>query len=130
MSEVLIKKSVQTELYKSKAPLEWAVINNNTLYTAQIPISSSGEVVAGGIKAQAKQTMDNLMHTLHCAGVNSDAVLQVLIYVTERHYLADFNEIYSQYFSSPYPNRAVMIVAGLAREEMLVEIVAYAAVNK
>ncbi|WP_394391584.1 RidA family protein [Shewanella woodyi] len=129
MTSRLIKQAVKTELFASKAPLEWAVVNNGTLYTAQIPINASGEVVAGGINAQSKQVMDNLMHTLEAAGVNSDAVLQVLIYVTDRSYLAEFNQVYSQYFTAPFPNRAAMVIAGLAREEMLVELVVYAAVN-
>ncbi|GGI68354.1 enamine deaminase RidA [Shewanella hanedai] len=129
MTASLIKQPVKTELYASKAPLEWAVINNGTLYTAQIPINSSGDVVAGGIGAQSKQVMENLMHTLDAAGVDSNAVLQVLIYVTDRSYLAEFNQVYSQYFTTPYPNRAAMVIAGLAREEMLVELVVYAAVN-
>ncbi len=58
------KTAVQTELFASKAPLEWAVINNGTLYTAQIPIDQNGVVVDGGIVAQSTQTLDNLMHTL------------------------------------------------------------------
>lgn len=30
------KQAVKTSLYASKAPLEWAVTSNGTLYTAQI----------------------------------------------------------------------------------------------
>lgn len=129
MSTTSSKKSVRTALFASKAPLEWAVVNNGTLYTAQIPIDQSGSVVDGGIEAQTRQTMDNLVHTLECAGVSTDAVLQVLIYVTDRSYLATVNDVYADYFNAPYPNRAAAVVAGLAREEMLVELVVYAAVN-
>ena len=110
----------------SKAPLEWAVVGNGTLYTAQIPIDASGQVVAGGIEAQAHQTLANLRHTLEAAGTLLDAVTQVLIYVTDRSYLATVNAAYAQYFQAPYPNRAAIVVAGLAREEMLVEMVVYA----
>ncbi|WP_413816346.1 RidA family protein [Moritella sp.] len=120
---------VKTELFASKAPLEWAIVNNGTLYTAQIPIDQTGTVVAGGIEAQTRQTLDNLVHTLQCAGESLDSVLQVLIYVTDREYLATVNKLYAEYFNAPYPNRAAIIVAGLAREEMLVELVVYAAVN-
>jgi 2-iminobutanoate/2-iminopropanoate deaminase len=38
------------------------------------------------------------------------------------------NSVYAEYFKVPYPNRAAVVVAGLAREEMLVEFVVYAAV--
>ncbi|MGF1868571.1 RidA family protein [Photobacterium indicum] len=129
MPAQLDKTPVKTELFASKAPLEWAVVNNGTLYTAQIPIDQQGVVVEGGIEAQTRQTMNNLVHTLECAGVSTDAVLQVLIYVTDRSYLATVNQVYAEYFNAPYPNRAAVVVAGLAREEMLVELVVYAAVD-
>ncbi len=123
-----MKQAVKTELYASKAPLEWAVIANGQLSTAQIPIDQDGKVVDGGIEAQARQTMDNLQHTIEAADLTMDHVTQVLIYVTDRDQLPVFNKVYAEYFQAPYPNRAAMIVAGLAREEMLCEIVAYAVV--
>lgn len=123
------KQAIKTQLYASKAPLEWAVTSNGTLYTAQIPIDDKGEVVSGGIEAQARQTLDNLKHTLECAGTNMNSVLQVLIYVTDREYLKTVNQVYSDYFTAPYPNRAALVISGLAREEMLVELVVYAAID-
>lgn len=123
-----MKTAVQTNLFASKAPLEWAVIANGTLSTAQIPIDASGQVVEGGIEVQARQTMDNFKHTIESAELTMADVTQVLIYVTDRSQLPVFNKVYAEYFEAPYPNRAAMIVAGLAREEMLCEIVAYAAV--
>jgi enamine deaminase RidA (YjgF/YER057c/UK114 family) len=124
----MTKQTVKTELYASKAPLEWAIIANGQLSTAQIPIDVEGNVVKGGIEAQARQTMDNFKHTIEAAQLSMSDVTQVLIYVTGRDQLPAFNKVYAEYFTAPYPNRAAMIVAGLAREEMLCEIVAYAAV--
>ena len=121
-----MKHAIKTDLFASRAPLEWAVVGNGTLYTAQIPIDREGQVVSGGIEAQTRQTLDNLRHTLQAAGSTLDAVTQVLIYVTDRSYLATVNGIYAEYFQAPYPNRAAIVVAGLAREEMLVELVVYA----
>ena len=123
------KQAIKTQLYASKAPLEWAVTSNGTLYTAQIPIDDKGEVVSGGIEAQARQTLDNLKHTLECAGTDMNSVLQVLIYVTDREYLKTVNQVYAEYFTAPFPNRAALIISGLAREEMLVELVVYAAID-
>ena len=121
-----MKHAIKTDLFASRAPLEWAVVGNGTLYTAQIPIDREGQVVSGGIEAQTRQSLDNLRHTLQAAGSDLDAVTQVLIYVTDRSYLATVNRIYAEYFQAPYPNRAAIVVAGLAREEMLVELVVYA----
>ncbi len=123
-------KAVKTDLFASKAPLEWAITHNGTLYTAQIPIDETGAVVDGGIEAQTRQTFENLQSTLKSAGEDLSSVLQVLIYVTDRAYLPTVNSVYAEYFKAPYPNRAAMIVAGLAREEMLVEFVVYSAVSE
>ncbi|MCV3387895.1 RidA family protein [Campylobacter sp. IFREMER_LSEM_CL2256] len=120
------KIAVKTKLFPSKSPLEWAVVSNNILYTAQIPIDKNGEVVTGGIEAQTKQVFSNLIHALECAGSKLDDVLQILIYVTKREDLKFVNSVYSTYFNTVYPNRAAFIVSGLAREEMLVEFVVYA----
>ncbi len=115
---------VATDLYAAKAPLEWAVIGNGILFTAQIPIGADGAdgaVVDGGIEAQTRQTLDNLRHTLVCAGGGMSSLTQVLIYVTRREDLATVNRLYAEYVSAPYPNRAAIIVSGFAREEMLVD---------
>ncbi|MBJ6137896.1 RidA family protein [Marinobacter litoralis] len=122
-------KTVKTELYASPSPLEWATIGNGILFTAQIPIDDKGKVVDGGIEAQTRQTMENLRHTLECANANLTDVTQVLIYVTDRSHLPVVNKIYAEYFEKPYPNRAALVIAGLAREEMLVELVVYATVE-
>ncbi|SDN56227.1 RidA family protein [Vreelandella arcis] len=118
---------VKTNLYAAKAPLEWAVVGNGILFTAQIPIDPDGAVVEGGIEVQTRQTLDNLQHTLESAGAGMSQLTQVLIYVTKREDLATVNEVYANYVQKPYPNRAAIIVSGFAREEMLVEMVAYAA---
>ncbi|ARM85762.1 RidA family protein [Marinobacter salarius] len=121
-------KTVKTELHASTSPLEWATIGNGILFTAQIPIDDQGQVVPGGIEAQTRQTMNNLCHTLECANASLTDVTQVMIYVTDRAHLPAVNGIYAEYFGKPYPNRAALVIAGLAREEMLVELVVYAAV--
>lgn len=119
---------VATNLPASRAPLEWAVTAQGILFTAQIPIDASGQVVNGGIEAQAHQTLSNLKDTLRCAGVGMNALTQVLIYVTDRAHLSVVNQAYAEYVEAPYPNRAAIIVSGFAREDMLVEMIAYAAV--
>ena len=121
-----MKKAIKTNLFQSKAPLEWAIVSENTLYTAQIPIDANGDLINGGIDEQTTQCFENLKHTLECANTTLDNVLQVLIYVTDRSYLQRVNAIYAAYFNPPYPNRAAFVVSSLAREGMLVEFVVYA----
>lgn len=119
--------AIQTGLPKSRTPLfEWAVTANGMLYTAQIPVGADGAVVSGGIEAQAQQVFENLFQTLAAAGASAGDVAQVLIYVTDRAWLPVVNAAWLRHFAAPFPNRASFVIAGLAREEMLVEIVAYA----
>jgi len=120
-------KAIKTGLPESPTQLfEWAVLGNGVLYTAQIPVGPDGAVVAGGIVEQARQVFENLQQTLAAAGAAHRDVAQILIYVTDRGWLPAVNAVYRQHFSAPFPNRASVVVAGLAREEMLIEIVAYA----
>ena len=72
--------------------------------------------------------LPNLKHTLESAGSQVSDLTQVVIYVTDREDLATVNRVYADFVSEPYPNRAAIIVSGFAREEMLVEILAYAVV--
>ncbi|MFT5720083.1 MAG: 2-iminobutanoate/2-iminopropanoate deaminase [Motiliproteus sp.] len=122
--------TVKTDLYDSPSPLEWATIGNGILFTAQIPINATGQIVEGGIEAQARQTLENIKHTLESAGADLSALTQVLIYVTDKSYLTTVNRVYAEYISAPFPNRAALVISGLARDDMLVEMVAYAAMEK
>jgi len=132
---------VSTNLPASKSPLAWATVGNGVLFTAQIPIDAEGNVVNGGfggvvgfgvvnggIEPQITQTLSNLKHTLESAGSRVSDLTQVVIYVTAREHLATVNRVYADFVSEPFPNRAAIIVSGFAREEMLVEILAYAVV--
>lgn len=113
-----------------KALFEWAVSANGMLYTAQIPVGPDGAVVDGGIEAQAKTVFANLFQTLAAAGASAQDVAQVLIYVTDRAWLPVVNNVWLAHFEKPFPNRASFVVAGLAREDMLIELVAYASVRR
>ena len=124
-----MKQIIDTGLPSSAAPVEWAVLSNGILFTTQIPIGADGIVVSGGIEAQARQTLVNLRTTLEAAGGTLADLTQVLVYVTDRSHLASFNAVYAEFVPPPYPNRAAFVTVGFGRPEMLVKIVAYAALS-
>jgi 2-iminobutanoate/2-iminopropanoate deaminase len=99
------------------------------LYTAQIPVGADGAVVSGGIDAQAQQVFANLFQTLGAVRASAREAAQVLIDVTDRAWLPAVNAVWLRHFAVPFPNRASFVVAGLAREAMLVELVAYVCVD-
>ncbi len=76
---------------------------------------ASGEIVPGGVAAEAERVLANLRAVLAAAGATLDDVVRTTIYLVD---LADFtrvNEIYGKCFRSPYPARATVGVAALPR---------------
>jgi len=94
-----------------------AVKVNDTVYlSGQIPlIPDTMEIIEGDISLQVKQVFDNLQAVAEAAGGNFFDIVKLTVFLTN---LADFpivNEIMGQYFSAPYPARAVVEVAALPK---------------
>jgi enamine deaminase RidA (YjgF/YER057c/UK114 family) len=121
-----MKRVVDTGLPKLKAPLEWATVAGNVLYTAQIPIRADGSFETGEARAQVDLTLANLKKTVEAAGGSMADVAQVLVYLTGAEHAAALNEVWPRYFSAPYPNRATVIVTALVVPNIVVEMVAHA----
>jgi 2-iminobutanoate/2-iminopropanoate deaminase len=121
-----MKQVVKTHLPNDGGPLEWAVKADGVVYTAQIPIREDGSIETGGIEAQADLTFSNLKRSLAAAGGTLEDVTQVLVYLTSKDDFATMNAVYRRYFAEPFPNRATVIVAGLMVPGAVIEIVAYA----
>lgn len=106
------------------APIEWAVVSRGVLYTSQIPIRADGSLETGEIDAQARFTFENLRLTMEAAGGSLSDLVQVQIFLTNAEDFAAVNNIYGEYFSKPYPNRATVIVASLLAPGIRIEIIA------
>lgn len=98
-------------------PYSQAVRAGNTVYfSGQIPlVPATGEVVEGGIEAQARQVFDNLKAVAEAAGGTLDHAVKVNVYLTDLAHFARVNEAMTRYFSQPYPARAAVQVAALPR---------------
>ncbi len=120
-----MRKIVQTGLPTVAAPIEWAVIGDNTLYTVQIPIRPDGMIESGDIVAQTKLVFANLKQTLEAARSSLDDVTQVQIFLAEKEDFQAVNAVYRTIFSPPYPNRST-VVAGLVLKGSMIEIVVHA----
>jgi enamine deaminase RidA (YjgF/YER057c/UK114 family) len=123
--ENIMRKVVKTHLPVESAPIEWATMGGDYLYTAHVPIRQDGTFETGDIAAQTRLTMDNLKRTVEAAGGTLDDVTQVLIYLPNKEDFAGMNEVYRTYFKQPFPNRAT-VVAGLMIPDARIEIVAHA----
>ena len=98
-----------------------AVKVGNTIYlSGQIPlIPETMELVKGDKTDQIKRVFMNLAAVAKASGGSLSNITKLNIYLTD---LSDFpliNEIMPEYFSEPYPARAVVGVANLPKGAMV-----------
>jgi 2-iminobutanoate/2-iminopropanoate deaminase len=96
-------------------PYSHAVESGELIFlSGQTPLdSSTGKLVEGDIAAQTEQCFKNLFNVLEAAGLTSDAVLKVTVFLTNMNDFKAMNEVYANQFSAPYPARSTIGVASL-----------------
>lgn len=102
---------------KAIGPYSQAVRSGDTLYlSGQTPIDpATGEIVAGGIEAEATRVFENLKAVLAAAGATFEDVVRVAIYMADLGNFGAVNEVMKRYFREPYPARTTIGVAALPR---------------
>jgi 2-iminobutanoate/2-iminopropanoate deaminase len=104
-------------------PYSQAIVANGMVFcSGQIAIDpATGQVVAGDVRDQTVQVLENLRSVLAAAGASFASVVRTTIYLSS---LGDFgvvNEVYGQYFPSNPPARSTVEVSRLPRD-VLIEI--------
>jgi 2-iminobutanoate/2-iminopropanoate deaminase len=97
-------------------PFSEAVRVGNTLYlSGQIGIQPGTlNLAAGGIQAEARQTLENIKSTLETHGYAMRDVVKCTVMLADIAEWATFNEVYKAYFAPPYPARSALGANGLA----------------
>jgi 2-iminobutanoate/2-iminopropanoate deaminase len=102
---------------KAIGPYSQALEVDGWLYTSgQIALDpATGEMVAGGFEAQARQVLQNLREVLAAAGCTFKDVVRATVYVVD---LADFpqlNALYGDAMGDHRPARSTVQVAALPK---------------
>ncbi|WP_201532303.1 RidA family protein [Psychrobacter sp. LFX-11D] len=95
-------------------PFSEAVRVGDTLYMSGQIGFKDGKLVKGGVKAEAKQTMDNINTTLLKYGYQKSDIVKCMVMLTDMDDFNDFNKIYKAELAKPYPVRSAFGVAELA----------------
>lgn len=105
-------------------PFSPAVKAGDFIYVAgTLGTNASGALAKGDIKAQTRQTLDNISATLKAGNASIANAASVLIYLRSAADFAAMNEVYASYFPKDPPARTTVVVPQpLANADGLVEI--------
>jgi reactive intermediate/imine deaminase len=106
---------------RPSAPYSPVVISGDHVHTSgQIAVGGDGKVVEGGVAEQTRQVLANVATCLEAAGCGLGDVVKVLAFLTDLSTFDEYNAVYREVFSEPYPARST-VQAGLV-PPFLVEI--------
>lgn len=84
--------------------------------SGQIPLDpNTGEIVQGGIEAEARQVMENLGAVLRAAGMDYSNVVKATVFLSDLQDYAAMNEVYATYFRDTPPAREAVEVSRIAK---------------
>ena len=108
-------------------PYSQAIEVNGFVYTSgQLPIDpATGAFPEGGVQAQTRQSLMNVKAILEEAGLGLQNVVKTTVFLANMSDFAAMNEIYSQFFSQPFPARSAFAVKDLPKgAQVEIEVVA------
>ena len=112
------RSPIQTDLAPAAiGPYSQATRAGGTVFfSGQIPLDpATGNVVEGGIDAQARRAFDNLKAVAEAAGGTMDDIVRVGLYLTDLGQFAAVNAVMGEYFAQPYPARSTIEVPALPK---------------
>lgn len=101
-------------------------VGNLVFASGQIPIDpATGSFVAGGVKEQARQSLNNVKAILDEAGLTLDNVVKTTVFLADMNDFADVNAVYAEFFAEPYPARSAVAVKTLPKGALVeIEVIA------
>ncbi len=76
---------------------------------------SAGELVSGGVAAQAERALTNIGAVLRAAGLGFEDVVKTTVFLTDIGDFAAVNAVYAGFFPEHPPARSTFAVAGLPK---------------
>lgn len=89
-------------------------VNGFVFTSGQIPVDPAGGEIPSGIRAQAKQSCENVSAVLVAAGTDLSKVFKTTCFLADMGDFAAFNEVYAGYFTSK-PARSCVAVKELPK---------------
>lgn len=85
--------------------------------SGQIPLLPNGElVVSDDIKIVIRQIFHNLQAVARAAGGDLDQIVKLTVYLIDFADFASLNDVMKEFFTEPFPARAVVQVVALPKD--------------
>jgi 2-iminobutanoate/2-iminopropanoate deaminase len=112
-----MKKIETAQAPAAIGPYSQAIAKDGFVFASgQIPLDpSTGEVVGANAAEQIEQALKNLRAVAQAAGTSLDKTVKTTLLLTDLGDFAAVNEVYSQFFTQPYPARACYQVVALPK---------------
>ena len=93
--------------------------------SGQVAMDEKGEIVLGGIEAQAAKTLDNIIKVLALAGCTLKDVVKVNVWLDDTRDFWTFNRVYAKYFSDHSPARSTVRSQLVVDAKIEMDVIAY-----
>ncbi|AWC25506.1 RidA family protein [Aminobacter sp. P9b] len=117
----------QTGAGKQALPFARAVEANGWLHVSGQVAMENGEIVGGGVIAETRKTMENLIAILDEAGYGLEDVVRVGVWLDDPRDFWSFNGVYAEYFGANPPARACVQSSMMVDCKVEIDCVAYKA---
>jgi enamine deaminase RidA (YjgF/YER057c/UK114 family) len=99
-------------------------LDRRTVHIAgQVAFDSTGKLVGGDdFRAQAEQVFANLRRALASVGASFEDLIKTTTFITDRKNVPILREVRDRYLDPKHPPASTLVVAGLVRPELLLEI--------
>jgi len=115
----------ETGAGKQALPFACAVEADGWLYVSGQVAIEKGEIVGGGIVAESRKALDNMIAILKEAGYGLEDVVRVGVWLDDPRDFWSFNSVFAEYFGANPPARACVQSAMMVDCKIEVDCVAY-----
>jgi reactive intermediate/imine deaminase len=117
----------ETGAGKQALPFARAVEANGWLHVSGQVAMEGGEIIGGGIVAESRKAIENMIAILHEAGYGIEDVVRVGVWLDDPRDFWTFNGVYAEYFGKNPPARACVQSRMMVDCKVEVDCVAYKA---
>ena len=109
MSHITVSYPKDKNTPVSHLPFSPAVRAGDLIFVSgQASVDASGNLMPGSFESEFRRSVENLQKVLKSAGSDLGHVIQTRNYVRDPANLPEFNRLYREYFSAPYPARTTI----------------------